>query len=114
MAKLLIHAPPGALASSNVVPVLLREVDDGNRYGLEATVKIPRLAGGKGSLLAFNVRLGRSRPADRSWDGYAVARCSDGHLDAHAQAMFTLGARVVASVIRACLTKRAQPAQPIG
>lgn len=64
-----------------VVPVRITTMHNG-RYRLRAVAKIPRVAGGHGSLLDFHLKLKRLFAYKHAKHSYASAKCPDGHLDA--------------------------------
>jgi hypothetical protein len=75
------------------------------RSELRAIATIPPLAGGLGSVLDFNLtfeRLFHSGGQERS---FAMARCSDGQLQASISAEFRDGSQLSAAVLRTCTQK---------
>jgi hypothetical protein len=79
---------------SLVSTVKIKRVED-HRYGLQAVVVLPSIAGG--SVLDFELVLGNSES-----ERYAVARCPDGHLNARMEGVFAGGTRLSGSTIQGC------------
>ena len=69
------------IPNTSLARIKVRRIHRG-RYGLEATVSIPRLADRFGTLRSFDLTLDRS---------IVSARCSDGRLNARGSALFETG-----------------------
>lgn len=82
---------PGAI----VTTVKVKKIHKG-RFGTYSVATIPKIAGGNGSVTSFNLTVGNKHK------GYLMAKCPDGHLDAHGTAVFSDGTRASGSVIRKC------------
>jgi hypothetical protein len=74
-------------------------------FGIKAVGKIPVVAGGSGSLTAFNFTLHRLFTYKGEKHSYASARCADGHLNAHAIARFADGTELAGTLQTPCRTK---------
>ncbi len=76
-----------------VTTVKIKKVKNG-RYGLKSVATIPKIAGGSGSVLSFNLNVGKK--------SVLTAKCPDGKLQAHADAMFADGTKASATITRPC------------
>jgi hypothetical protein len=100
--------------SAVVTTVTIKKIHAG-RYGLGTISKIPVIAGGSGSVLAFDINFGKKYSYKGKKMSYLMAKCPDGHFNANViSAIFKNEAHVpgVAStttlkgtVIRPCTTK---------
>jgi hypothetical protein len=79
-----------------VTTVKIKKIHNG-RYGLLAESSIPKIAGGSGSVVHFNLAINKK--------GVLSAKCPDGKLQAHGTAVFSDGTRASAEIIRACTGK---------
>jgi hypothetical protein len=79
-----------------VTTVKVKKVKNG-RFGLKSVASIPKIAGGSGSVLDFNLTVNKK--------GVLTAKCPDGKLQAHGTAVFTDGTRASAEIIRTCTGK---------
>lgn len=84
------------VAAAIVTTVKISKVKNG-RYGIKSIASVPKIAGGAGSVTDFSLSI--TEP------GYLLAKCTDGHLDAQGEAVFTDGTRAKGSVIRPCTPK---------
>jgi hypothetical protein len=76
-----------------VTTVKIKKIKQG-RYGLQSTATIPKIAGGSGSVLSFNLKVGKK--------SVLTAKCPDGKLQAHVTAMLADGTKAAATLNRAC------------
>lgn len=79
-----------------VTTVKIKKIHHG-RYGLKAVSTIPKIAGGSGSVRHFNLTINKK--------GVLSAKCPDGKLQAHGEAVFSDGTKASAEVIRTCTGK---------
>jgi hypothetical protein len=79
----------------------IRQVRRG-RVGSEATIQIPTLSGGWGTLLDFDLELGRSFKQEGRPAAFVTARCRGGKLAAAMTAVLTDGTAAADESIRAC------------
>lgn len=79
-----IHVP---VPRTIVIRVEIERIHAG-RYGLQAVVKIPVIAGGSGSLLDFSLELKRLFTYRGMQESFAMAGCPDGHLNAEVSTVF--------------------------
>jgi len=67
--------------SAVVTTVTIKNVKKG-RYGISTVSKIPVIAGGSGSVLAFDINFGKKYSYKGKKKSYIVARCTDGRFNA--------------------------------
>jgi hypothetical protein len=84
------------IAAAIVTTVKISKVKNG-RFGIKSIASIPKIAGGSGSVTDFSLKLDKQ--------GYLLAKCPDGHLDAQGEAVFADGTRAKGSVTRPCTPK---------
>jgi hypothetical protein len=103
--KLLLYTYLGAPVSSAVViKVQISKVRKG-RYGLEAIAKIPKVAGGYGSLTSISLKLDREFMLRDQPKSYLLAKCPDGQLLTKGTGVFSDGSRLSGTVARTCRPK---------
>jgi hypothetical protein len=100
--------------SAVVTTVTIKKIHAG-RYGLGTVSKIPVIAGGSGSVLAFDISFGKSYTYKGKKTSYLMAKCPDGHFNAKVlSAIFKNEAKIPGvvpqtvlkgTVIRPCTTK---------
>jgi hypothetical protein len=73
---------PWPIAKQLVAKVKIKKIDKG-RYGSEAVISVPTVAGEHGSLVSFNLAIKRRLLVDGKWFSPVTARCPDGKLQAH-------------------------------
>ncbi len=94
---LFIHAYFSAPVPGAIVTTLkIKKVHNG-RYGLKTVATIPKIAGGNGSVIAFNLKIDKK--------GVLTAKCPDGKLQAKTTAIFSDGTKASAGIIRTCTGK---------
>lgn len=76
-----------------VTTVKIKKIKNG-RYGLKSVATIPKIAGGSGSVTAFNLTINRK--------GVLTAKCPDGKLQVHGDALFADGTKASATILRTC------------
>jgi hypothetical protein len=79
-----------------VTTVKIKKIHAG-RYGLKAISTIPKIAGGSGSVVDFNLTINKK--------GVLLAKCPDGKLQARGEAKFSDGTVAKAEVLRTCTGK---------
>jgi hypothetical protein len=79
-----------------VTTVKIKKIHAG-RYGLKAVSTIPKIAGGSGSVVSFNLTINKK--------GVLLAKCPDGKLQARGEAKFSDGTVAKAEVLRTCTGK---------
>jgi len=100
-----IHAYLSSPVSAAVVTtVKVTKVHNG-RYGLKTVATVPKIAGGYGSPISFNLRVGRTFTYKGKEQSYLLAKCPDGHLNAKGYGTFSDGSRLAGSLVRSCTPK---------
>jgi len=112
---LFIHTHINVPAPITIVTTVTIKKIHAGRYGLRTVSKIPVIAGGSGSVLAFDINFGKTYTYKGKKMSYIMAKCPDGHFNADVKsAIFKNEAKVpgVASqtelkgtVIRPCTPK---------
>jgi hypothetical protein len=75
-------------------------------YGTRSVASVPRIAGGAGSVTAFSLNFAKKLFAYKGKKhGYLLARCSNGHFLAQAEAIFVNGEKLGGKIVRACTPK---------
>jgi hypothetical protein len=106
---LLVHfAAPGPDRGPVVIPTKLEKVPDGV-YGSRATLAIPAIADGMGSLLDFTLRIKRLVRREGGLRSFAFARCFSGRLQTGMELVADDGTRLRGTVLQPC-TPTAVPA----
>jgi hypothetical protein len=100
-----LHAYLSSPVSAAVVTtVKVTKVHNG-RYGLKTVAIVPKIAGGYGSPISFNLKVGRSFTSNGKKQSYLLAKCPDGHLNAKGFGKFSDGSRLAGSLVRSCTPK---------
>lgn len=100
-----IHAYLTAPVSAAVVTtVKISKVHNG-RFGTKSIASVPKIAGGYGSVKDFKLTFHRTFTYKGKQQSYLLAKCPDGHLNAHATSVFSDGTKLVGDFVRACTPK---------
>jgi hypothetical protein len=91
---LYIHAFITVPTPAAIVTTVKIKKHKNGRYGLKSVATIPKIAGGSGSVTAFNLTINRK--------GVLTAKCPDGKLQVHGDAMFADGTKASATILRTC------------
>jgi hypothetical protein len=91
---LFIHAYFSAPVTGAIVTTVKVKKKKEGRYGLNSVATIPKIAGGSGSVIDFNLAITKK--------GVLSAKCADGKLQAHATSVFSDGTKAAATIIRPC------------
>jgi hypothetical protein len=86
-----------------VTTVKIHKVHNGP-FGTRAVARIPKIAGGSGSLTNFHFLIHRTFKRSGRRQSYLLARCANGRFRAHAVIITTAG-RIAGSIQRACHTR---------
>jgi hypothetical protein len=76
-----------------VTTVKIKKIHNG-RYGLKSVATIPKIAGGSGSVTDFSLKITKK--------GVLTAKCPDGKLQVHGDALFADGTKASATILRTC------------
>jgi hypothetical protein len=87
-----------------VTTVKVKSVHNG-RYGTKSVATVPKIAGGSGSVKAFNLTIAKKFTYKGKKVSVLTARCADGKLQGHGTAVFADGTRASAEIIRTCTGK---------
>ena len=98
-----IHAFFTAPISGAIVTTLkIKKVHNG-RYGLKTVASVPKIANGAGSVLSFDLKIGKRYTYKGKKVSVLSAKCADGKLQAKATSKFSDGTQVgPATITRAC------------
>jgi hypothetical protein len=104
--KVLLHAYVDIPApTAIVVPAEITRIHNG-AYGLEITARIPRIAGGAGSVTKFQLNVGRKFTYRGQARSFLAATCPAGHWGARGEAEFSDGTRLHVLHVFSCATAR--------
>jgi hypothetical protein len=95
-----------SVPAPTAVVVQAKLTKDSGRYGFTISAKIPRVAGGSGSLTGFELTVNR-RWTYRGWQlSYLNAECPDGHLFNQFEATFAAGGpNIEGTLVSSCEPK---------
>jgi hypothetical protein len=91
---------PATLAAK----VKIEKIHNGH-FGTEATVAIPKVAGGSGSVTSFNATIDRRFSRRGKTVGVATLKCPDGKVLARADELFADGTHLEAKLSQPCIPK---------
>lgn len=92
------------VSAAVVTTVKVSKIHHG-RFGTKSVATIPVIAGGSGSVREFELNFFRMFTYKGKKQSYLLAKCPDGHLNAHAEAMFSDGSKLVGDFVRPCTPK---------
>ncbi len=92
------------VSAAFVITAEIAKIDE-RRYGTKWRLVFPKIAGGYGSIARFNLTISRRFRDEGKKQSYLLAKCPDGHLDAHASALFADGSEESDSFVRSCVPK---------
>jgi hypothetical protein len=101
----LVHAYLSSPVSAAVVVVAKVAKIHRGRFGIKSVATIPKIAGGYGSGVSFELTLNRRFSYKGKPQSYLLAKCPDGHLNAYGTATFQGGTKLSAEVVRSCTPK---------
>lgn len=90
--------------SAIVTTVKIKKAKKG-RFGLRSIATIPKIAGGSGSVTAFNLTINKKYRYKGKKVSVLSAKCPDGRLQAKSLGVFSDGTRASAGIIRTCRGK---------
>lgn len=91
------------LPAAIVTTVKIKKIKKG-RYGLLSKATIPTIAGGSGSVTDFQLTIGKKFSYNKKYN-ILSAKCSDGKLQARAEAVFADGTRAKTDFVKPCTSK---------
>jgi hypothetical protein len=87
-----------------VTTVKITKIHNG-RYGMLSVATIPKIAGGSGSVTSFSLTINKKYTYKGRRRSVISAKCVDGKLQVHAEALFSDGTKAAATVVRTCTPK---------
>jgi hypothetical protein len=97
-----IHAYVNVPAPTAIVTVVkIKKIHKG-RYATRALARIPKVAGGSGSLTSFFFKIHRTFKYKGRKHSYLLARCANGRFFAHATTAFSDATRATGTIVRSC------------
>lgn len=102
-----IHAYLTSPVTAALVTTVKITKEHKGRYGTRSVATIPRIAGYAGSVKDFSLVFEKKMFSYKGKKhGYLLAKCSDGHFDAQAEAVFHGGIKIgPAQIVRPCTPK---------
>jgi hypothetical protein len=97
-----IHAYVSVPTPTAIVTVVKIKKLHKGPYGTRAVARIPKIAGGSGSLTRFNFKVHRIFRRHGKRQSYLLARCANGRFRAHAVLTAADGSRLAGSIVRTC------------
>ncbi len=91
---------PAAIIST----IKIKKLEHG-RFGSEAIVSIPQIAGGSGSLTDLSVTIGRPFTGERKVNSVVTAKCTDGKIRTRVEADFADGTHADVKLVRRCIPR---------
>lgn len=102
---LYIHAYLSSPVSAAVVTTTKISKTHNGRYGTKTVTTIPKIAGGYGSVKKFTLKFARTFTYKGKKQSYLLAKCPDGHLNAHTVSVFSDGTKLTGDFVRSCTPK---------
>jgi hypothetical protein len=102
---LYIHAYLSSPVSAAVVTTTKISKIHNGRFGTKTVTTIPKIAGGYGSVKAFTLKFHRDFTYKGKKQSYLVAKCADGHFNAHTVSVFSDGSKLTGDFVRSCTPK---------
>jgi hypothetical protein len=100
-----IHAFFSAPVSGAIVTTVKITKIHRGRYGLKSVARVPKIANGAGSVLSFNLKIGKTYTYKGKKVSVLSAKCTDGKLQAFASSIFADGTKASAGIVRTCRSK---------
>ncbi len=95
---------PNPVSAAVVTTIKVSKIHSG-RYGTKWVATVPVIAGGSGSVKSFNLEFFREFTYKRKKQSYLLAKCPDGRLGGHAEALFADGSERAEDFVRPCTPK---------
>jgi hypothetical protein len=100
-----VHAYFNAPITGAIVTTVKIKKHPHGRYGTLSVASIPKIAGGAGSVISFQLTVDKSVKAGGKTYHPITAKCTDGKLQVHAEGVFSDGTKAATEVIRSCTPK---------
>jgi hypothetical protein len=97
-----IHAYVSVPTPTAIVTVVRVKKIHKGPYGTRAVARVPKIAGGAGSLTSFAFSIHRTFRRGGKKQSYLLARCANGRFRAHATMQTSDGSRISGSILRRC------------
>jgi hypothetical protein len=105
-ATILVHAFLTVPIPAAVVTTVKVTPEHKGPYGTHSVASVPKIAGGSGSVKAFNLTFSKHLFAYKGKKhGYLLAKCDDGSFVAEAETVFANGEKLGGKIARACTPK---------
>ncbi|MGH2974616.1 MAG: hypothetical protein ACRDLL_07095 [Solirubrobacterales bacterium] len=102
---LYIHAYLSSPVSAAVVTTTKISKTHNGRFGTKTVTTIPKIAGGYGSVKKFTLKFHRDFTYKGKKQSYLLAKCADGHFNAHVVSVFSDGSNLTGDFVRSCSQK---------
>lgn len=100
-----IHAYITVPTPAAIVTTVTVQKKKNGRFGTYSVAKIPKIAGGSGSVKSFSLTINKKYTYKGKQVSVLSAKCPDGKLQAHGTAIFADGTKASAEIIRTCTGK---------
>jgi hypothetical protein len=100
-----VHAYFNAPITGAIVTTVKIKNKPHGRYGTLSVASIPKIAGGAGSVTSFQLTVKKDVKVGSKTFHPIMAKCTDGKLQVHGEAVFADGTKAAAEVIRGCTPK---------
>jgi hypothetical protein len=101
-----VHAYFNAPITGAIVTTVKIKKHAHGRYGTLSVASIPKIAGGSGSVTSFQLTINRNVKGTGGKTYHPImAKCTDGKLQVHGEAVFADGTKAATEVIRGCTSK---------
>jgi hypothetical protein len=100
-----VHAYFSAPITGAIVTTVKIKKKANGRFGTYSVASIPKIAGGAGSPISFELTVDKDVKVGNKTYHPIEAKCSDGKLQAHVEAVFADGTKAATEVIRGCTSK---------
>ena len=103
---LFVHAYITVPTPAAIVTTVKVKKHPNGRYGIKSVASVPKIAGGSGSVLSFNLHIDKKFTYKGKKVSVLTAKCPDGKLQAKGTAVFADGTRATGEVVRTCTGKK--------
>ena len=103
---LFVHAYITVPTPAAIVTTVKVKKHPNGRYGIKSVASVPKIAGGSGSVLSFNLHIDKKFTYKGKKVSVLTAKCPDGKLQAKGTAVFADGTRATGEVGRTCTGKK--------
>jgi hypothetical protein len=101
-----VHAYLTSPVAAAIVTTVKITKEHKGPYGTHSIAAVPKIAGGAGSVTAFSLTFAKKLFTYKGKKhGYLLAKCSNGHFLAQAEAFFANGEKLGGKIVRACTPK---------